>query len=134
MWKKFFNNSYTEKEHLYFGEIMYNETGNSFYFDSSLSNKYIVTTKGFVYSYYVIKDEYALSYNDKYITKNDIEGVLQRYNFCYTDKSEYLDWFNKTSCNAMENAILYHFRIICDECELNFIFDDIPQVICDHLN
>lgn len=128
MWKRFFDNSYTAKEHLYFDRVEYNENGNIFYFDSSLGKKYFVKTSGVVYFYYVIKDEYALSYNDEYIGQNDIENVLQRFNFCYTDKSEYLDWFNKTSCNALENTTLYHFKIICDECEVNFIFDDIPQV------
>ena len=134
MWKGFYDKIFIMKEYLYFDKIEWRESGNVFIVKSDLNNKYSVIINGFVYTYYLIQDTYALSYNDKYISEDDIENALQKYNFCYTDESEYLDWFKTTSCDIISDKTLYHFRIICDDYEVNFISDEIPRVSCERIN
>lgn len=128
MWNIF--NEAKIKDRLFFENVKLIKNKQIFIFSTDLKDDdvYCVVINGSVHSYRLIREPYALSYNDKYMDKNDISMVFSKTDICYTHESEYLEWFKKTSCRDWKEKELYHFYINAEDYVVEFITDEMPLV------
>lgn len=126
MWKTFIDYN-SIKTHLYFDSIKFINHKHTFiFYAESDEEEYHIVIDGNIHACRLTNESYALSYNDKYITKKDVNHCISRSFICYTEKSEYIDWFITTSCRKWDSA-LYHFYVSSEEYVVEFITDEMPS-------
>ena len=125
MWKAFLEQD-KSKMRLYFDSVKFIEHKHTFVFYTETDEEYHVIIDGNIHACRLTNESYALSYNDKYITKRDINKTISKSIICYAEKSEYIDWFVATSCMKWETA-LYHFYVESEEYLVEFITDEMPK-------
>ncbi len=83
---------------------------------------------GRVHAFRAVADFYYLSTCDKYVKKEEIESVWQKYDIIFTCKSEYLDWFADVSMNVCDEKLM-HFFVKSEDFVLEFITNESP-ILC----
>ena len=133
MWRTFVEYD-NKKTRLYFDSIKFIDHKHAFvFYTDSEDEECHVIIDGNVHACRLTNECYALSYNDKYITKKDIRCIILKSLICYTEESEYIDWFRRTSCTKCDD-ILYHFYIDAEEYLVEFITDEMPIFSKVHKN
>lgn len=114
---------------LYFEKIMFINHKHTFIFSTDINNMYLyIIINGSVHTCRLIDNFHSSFYDDKYITKKDINHVFSKFNVCYTVESEYLDWFKKNSFIDSNDEELYHFYVNSEDYVVEFITDEKPKI------
>lgn len=128
MWTGIENNN-INSTHLYFEKIMFESGKHNCVFTTDRDSEYVyVIIDGRAHSCRLLDSFHAAFYNDKYVSKTDTENFFSKYNICYTEKSEYLDWFREHSFPDSDKKVLYHFYINSEDYAVEFITDEMPEI------
>lgn len=128
MWN-ILEDNYLSCSKLYFEKIEFINHKHTFIFSTDIENTLLyLTVNGAVHTCRLIDEFHSTFYNDKYIAKKEWKRVLSEFNICYTEKSEYLDWFRDNSFSGTNDDVLYHFYVNSEDYIVEFITDEMPVI------